>query len=109
MGVFLPRILAGMAATYLYFALCCIQLSSLVLVSQVGWKTQRESHAFYVFAPSPIVCPTQNWKDMCAKSLQSCQSRRDPRDCSLPISSVHGILQARILEWVAMPSSKGSS
>ena len=30
-------------------------------------------------------------------------------DCSLPGSSVHGILQARILEWVAMPSSRGSS
>ena len=30
-------------------------------------------------------------------------------DCSLPGSSVHGILQARTLEWVAMPSSRGSS
>ena len=30
-------------------------------------------------------------------------------DCSLPVSSVHGILQARILEWIAMPSSRGSS
>ena len=30
-------------------------------------------------------------------------------DCSLPGSSVHGILQARILEWVAFPSSRGSS
>ena len=30
-------------------------------------------------------------------------------DCSLPGYSVHGILQARILEWVAMPSSRGSS
>ena len=30
-------------------------------------------------------------------------------DCSLPGSSVHGILQARILEWVAMPSSRGFS
>ena len=29
----------------------------------------------------------------------------DPMDCSLPGSSVYGILQARILEWVAMPSS----
>ena len=29
----------------------------------------------------------------------------DPMDCSLPGSSVNGILQARILEWVAMPSS----
>ena len=33
----------------------------------------------------------------------------DPMDCRLPDSSVHGILQARILEWVAMPSSRGSS
>ena len=33
----------------------------------------------------------------------------DPMDCSPPGSSVHGILQARILEWVAMSSSRGSS
>ena len=33
----------------------------------------------------------------------------DPMDCSLPGSSAHGILQARILEWVAMPSSRRSS
>ena len=33
----------------------------------------------------------------------------DSMDCSPPGSSAHGILQARILEWVAMPSSKGSS
>ena len=33
----------------------------------------------------------------------------DPMDCSLPGFSVHGILQARILEWVAMSSSRGSS
>ena len=32
-----------------------------------------------------------------------------PMDCSLPGSSVHGILQARILEWVAISSSRGSS
>ena len=33
----------------------------------------------------------------------------DPMDCSLSGSSVHGILQARILEWVAVPFSRGSS
>ena len=44
-----------------------------------------------------------------AKLLQSCLTLRDPMDCSPPGSSVHGILQARILEWVAMPSSRGSS
>ena len=33
----------------------------------------------------------------------------DPNGLRLPVSSVHGILQARILEWVAMPSPRGSS
>ena len=33
----------------------------------------------------------------------------DPVDCNPPSSSVHGILQARILEWVTIPSSRGSS
>ena len=33
----------------------------------------------------------------------------NPVDCSLPGSSVHEIFQAKILEWVAMPSSRGSS
>ena len=44
-----------------------------------------------------------------AQSLQSCLTLCDPMDCSSPSSSVHGILQARILEWIAMPSSSGSS
>ena len=44
---------------------------------------------------------------MCAKSLQSCPTLCSPLDRSLPDSSVHGILQARILEWAAMPSSWG--
>ena len=44
-----------------------------------------------------------------AKSLQSCLILCDPTGCSLPGSFVHGILQARILEWVAISSFKGSS
>ena len=43
-----------------------------------------------------------------AKALQSCLILCDPMDYSLPGSSVHGIFQARMLEWVAMPSSRGS-
>ena len=43
-----------------------------------------------------------------AKSLQSCLTLCDPMDCSLPAFSVHGILQARILEQVAISSSRGS-
>ena len=52
--------------------------------------------------------PVTQWTDVCLIS-QSCPTVCDPRDCSLPGTSVHGILQARVLEWVAMPSSRGSS
>ena len=46
---------------------------------------------------------------MCMLVAQSCLSLCDPMDYSPPGSSVHGILQARILEWVAIPFSRGSS
>ena len=39
---------------------------------------------------------------------RSCLTLRDPMNCSLPGSSVRGILQARTLEWVAVSSSRGS-
>ena len=44
-----------------------------------------------------------------AQSLPLCLILRSTMDCSLPGSSVHGILQARILEWVAIYPSRGSS
>ena len=50
---------------------------------------------------TPVLC--------CAKSFQSYLMVRDPMDYTPPGSSVHGILHARILEWVAVPSSRGSS
>ena len=40
-----------------------------------------------------------------AKSLQSCPTLCDPMDCSLPGSSIHGIFQARVLEWGAIAFS----
>ena len=40
---------------------------------------------------------------------QLCLTLCDPRDCHSPFSSVQGILQARILGWIAIPFSKGSS
>ena len=44
-----------------------------------------------------------------AQSLRSCPTLCHPIDCGPPGSSVHGILQVRVLAWVAMPSSRGSS
>ena len=52
--------------------------------------------------PGHIAC-------VCAKSLWSCSSLCDPMDCSPPACSVHGILQARTLEWVAISFSSVSS
>ena len=46
---------------------------------------------------------------MQSKVAQSCLTLCDPMDCSPPGSSIHGILQARILEWVAISFSRGSS
>ena len=47
------------------------------------------------------------WKGVCANLLQLCPTLSHPLDWSPPGSSVHGILQARIMEWVAMPFSSG--
>ena len=54
----------------------------------------RSPQCFYVFE---------------VKVVQSCLTLFDPLDCSLPGSSAHGILQAGLLEWVAIPLSRGSS
>jgi len=54
----------------------------------------------------------QGDRDLCTHAcsvIQSCPTLWDPMDCSPPGSSVHGILQTRILEWVAISSSRGSS
>ena len=49
------------------------------------------------------------WVCCCCLVAKWCLTLLWPHGCSLPGSSVHGILQARILEWVAMPSSRGAS
>ena len=49
------------------------------------------------------------WREREPEVAQSCPTLCDPMDCSLPDSSVHGIFQARVLEWIAISFSKGSS
>ena len=55
--------------------------------------------------PALCFCSTS----LCVLAPQSCPTLWDPIDWGLPGSSVHGILQARILGWVAIPWSRGSS
>ena len=65
---------------------------------------------FSVYMLSPP--PRKKEKDLNGKiyahSLRLCLTVCDPMNCSQPGSSIYGILQARILEWTVMPSSKGS-
>ena len=66
--------------------------------------TQAHARVIYIYIYTYIYMQA-----VCAKSLQSCLTLCDPMDCSPPGSSVHGILQARTQNWVAMPSSRESS
>ena len=65
------------------------------------WKLEVNSKEIQTHIYMHVMC--------CAQLLQSCLLLCDSADYSQPGSSIHGILQARILEWVTMPSSRGSS
>ena len=71
-----------------------------------GWQVQRNENSLSLNLSSILYC------SVLLRACQvtwSCLTLPNPMDCSPPGSSVHGLLQARILEWVAMPSSRGSS
>ena len=53
------------------------------------------------------ICLHQGWREVLV--AQSCLTLFDPMNCSPPGSSVRGIFQARILEWVVIPFSRASS
>ena len=79
-----------------------------------GWDSGLPMQGAQVPLGNYIPCATaelQNIDDACmhANLLQSCPTLCDPMNCSPPGSSVHGILQAKTLEWVAIPFSRGSS
>ena len=62
-------------------------------------------HTKFTFEVSDHSQNEMKWREF----AQSCPTLCDSMDCSLPGSSIHGILQARILEWVAISFSRGSS
>ena len=72
---------------------------------------ERQAHAEEQRVPKSV-CPRSAGAQVggeTAKGAQLCLILCNPRDCSPQGSSVQGILQARILEWIAIPSSRGSS
>ena len=64
-----------------------------------------------LFPSLPVPCEATERRPLKCEVLvtQLCLFLCNPKDCSLPGSSVRGILQVRILEWVDIPFSKGSS
>ena len=78
-----------------------IKLFFALAYSIVLWSPKLNGILFQGKAHSFKICMLSHFSHV----LTLC----DPMDCRLPGSSVHGILQARILEWVALPSSRGSS
>ena len=68
------------------------------------WLSHQEYFGLFCFWLLDVM-----HEHVCVKLLQSCLTLCHSIDCNPPGSFVHGILQARMLEWVAMPSSRGSS
>ena len=75
----------------------------------ISFSLPRSSKQRFHILGSPITFKIVCRVCVCATSLWSRLTLCDPMGCSPPGSSVHGILQAGILEWVFMPSSRGSS
>ena len=75
------------------------------------WPSGNNSEGMQLWSGLVVVGEVVYKYALCmhAKSLQLCLTPYNPMDCSPQGSSVHGILQARIVEWSAMSSSRGSS
>ena len=71
--------------------------------SKENWSSVRE----WLLPKCPMLADSSVCVCVCVSQL--CPTLRNPMDCNLPGSSVHGILQARILEWVAMSFSRADS
>ena len=86
-------------------------LSLALLESYCGLEWQLKCPGFSQMFSPLAVFPSALLLFICYYCLvtKSCLTLCDPMDCSPPGSSVHEISQARMLEWVAIPSSRGSS
>ena len=81
------------------------------------WQQQMHDSCAYLIPPplpsqDPLFSCNQEWLSILKVKVefdQSCLTPVDSMDCTLPAFSVHGILQARLLEWVAISFSRGSS
>ena len=102
--------------TQILFIITLIQIFS---EAQFSWHSSNNNNGgqHYKAECANYYCPSDSHNSpydvsttVCVCSVtQSYPTLCDPKDCSLPGSSVHWIFQARMLEWVAISSSRGSS
>ena len=91
---------------------CCLLLLYTMTMNHFSNGLWHVTSEFYTTTSDDQL---SGWTGKSSKSesevlvTQSCPTLCNTLDCSPPGSSVHGILQARILEWVSIPFSKGSS
>ena len=89
------------------------QETQLNVLCKPGWEQSLGENGYmYMYGRVPSLS-TWNYhsvvNQLCVLVAHLCPILWDPKDCSPPSSSVHGILQARILEWLAIPFSRESS
>ena len=87
--------------------------SRVYLLNHIFTSVQTPGYLFYTLGYNPVplyfVAQMLQLWPLVSEVAQSCLTLCNPMDCSLLGSSIHGIFQARILEWVAISFSRGSS
>ena len=84
-------------------------LNSSFLLLLIQERNQQVSWGINAVKQKSGVRLNATWRKVKVSVTQSCPTLYDPMDWSPPGSSVHGILQARMLDWVAFPFSRASS
>ena len=84
-------------------------LDSVLKSKDITLSTKVHIIKAMVFSVVTYGCESWTVKKAESEVAQSCPTLCNPMDCSLSGSSVHGIFQARVLEWIAISFSRGSS
>ena len=113
-----PTLLSMWATSRMLMSFVCCCLGSLVaemvrnlpaMQTTRVWSLGQEDPLERKWQPTPVFLPGKFHGQRSLVSLSHVWLFCDPMDCSPPGSSVHGISQARILEWIATSFSRGSS
>ena len=109
---FLPKLLTTSRSSHVWACPLALKICTCMILNSTEYQGRWNSFPHCWMDNSPLKFLTSQTVKacmLCMLSLQSCLSLCNAMGCSWPASFVHGIFQERILEWVATPSSRGSS